>query len=31
VHKAIGPRDWATDETMEAFAQLIQRGWRNEL
>ena len=23
VHKAIGPRDWATDETMEAFAQLI--------
>ena len=25
VHKAIGPRDWATDETMEAFAQLIQR------
>jgi cytochrome c biogenesis protein CcmG, thiol:disulfide interchange protein DsbE len=26
VHKAIGPRDWATDETMEAFAQLIQRG-----
>ena len=26
VHKAIGPRDWANDETMEAFAQLIQRG-----
>ena len=26
VHKAIGPRDRATDETMEAFAQLIQRG-----
>jgi|TARA_B110000240_G_scaffold168121_1_gene190349 cytochrome c biogenesis protein CcmG/thiol:disulfide interchange protein DsbE len=25
VHKAIGPRDWANDETMEAFAQLIQR------
>ena len=25
VHKAIGPRDWATDETMEAFAQLILR------
>ena len=25
VYKAIGPRDWATDETMEAFAQLIQR------
>ncbi len=25
VHKAIGPRDWATDDTMEAFAQLIQR------
>ncbi|MFQ5450852.1 MAG: TlpA family protein disulfide reductase [Nitrospinaceae bacterium] len=23
VHKAVGPRDWATDETMEAFAQLI--------
>ena len=23
VHKAIGPRDWANDETMEAFAQLI--------
>ena len=25
VHKAMGPRDWANDETMEAFAQLIQR------
>ena len=25
VHKAIGPRDWATDDTVEAFAQLIQR------
>ncbi len=23
VHKAIGPRDWANDETIEAFAQLI--------
>ncbi|MDP6478058.1 MAG: TlpA disulfide reductase family protein [Nitrospinaceae bacterium] len=25
VHKAIGPRDWATNDTIEAFAQLIQR------
>ena len=25
VHKAIGPRDWATHEMMESFAQLIQR------
>ena len=23
VHKAIGPRDWANDETIEAFAQLV--------
>ncbi len=23
IHKAIGPRDWANDETIEAFAQLI--------
>ncbi|MCH8156240.1 MAG: TlpA family protein disulfide reductase [Nitrospinae bacterium] len=25
VHKAIGPRDWATDDVMESFAELIQR------
>ncbi|MBI4382640.1 MAG: TlpA family protein disulfide reductase [Nitrospinae bacterium] len=25
VHKAIGPRDWATDETMAAFDELLQR------
>jgi peroxiredoxin len=25
VHKALGPRDWATDDLMESFAQLIQR------
>lgn len=25
VHKAIGPRDWATFETIEAFGQLIER------
>jgi len=22
-HKAIGPRDWANDETLEAFTQII--------
>ena len=25
VHKAIGPRDWATDEAMAAFAQLVEQ------
>ena len=23
VHKAIGPRDWANDETLEAFSQMV--------
>ena len=25
VHKSIGPRDWANDETLEAFGRLIKR------
>ena len=25
VHKAIGPRDWATDDAMAAFAQLVEQ------
>ena len=25
VHKAIGPRDWATDDAIAAFAQLVEQ------
>ena len=28
-HKAVGPRDWANDETIEAFTQLVMGSWNN--